>query len=154
MLRLSFCADLQSNTLPLLCPVPNAVHSTGINREKWLPNPSATSATNLEMFSFLGKLIAVALHKRNLLALDLPSMFWKQLLQERCDKSDLGKFFKGNYMSCVRVRVPVCLCACVHALCLCMHACVCLCLCACVLVCLCARVLVRYLLLLEDYSCK
>jgi len=83
------CADLMSENTPLCIPCPNRKNSVGLNREKWLPNPSARSATHLSMFEFLGALMGVALRTGETLALDLPSAVWKKLLGISTDVSDL-----------------------------------------------------------------
>lgn len=81
-----YCAELQSSALPLLIRCPNAVNDVGINREKWLPNPSigdeSTSAElQVEMLGFLGRLMGVAVRSHQPLDLDLPSIVWKQLVR-------------------------------------------------------------------------
>lgn len=88
-----YCAELQSDALPLLVRCPNAVNDVGINREKWVPNPAVIGSSSsgggggssracyAEMLSFLGRLMGVAIRSRQPLALDLPSIVWKQLVR-------------------------------------------------------------------------
>lgn len=86
-----YCAELQSDALPLFIRCPNAVNNVGINREKWVPNPAfdggaagaadCTNSRHLEMLSFLGRLMGVAIRSRQPLDLDLPSIVWKQIVR-------------------------------------------------------------------------
>lgn len=81
-----YCAELQSGALPLLMRCPNAVNETGINREKWLPNPvignlGLSASIHTEMLDFLGRLMGVAIRSQEPLDLDLPSIVWKQLVR-------------------------------------------------------------------------
>lgn len=83
------CADLMSDATPLFLPSPNRTNSVGLNREKHVVNPAATSPLALEMYTFIGALFGIALRTKHTLALDLPSLVWKQVLGERVDRSDL-----------------------------------------------------------------
>lgn len=86
-----YCAELQSDALPLLIRCPNAVNEVGFNREKWVPSPallrpesgggSGVSAMYADMLGFLGRLMGVAIRSRQPLDLDLPSIVWKQLVR-------------------------------------------------------------------------
>lgn len=51
-------------------------HTTGYNREKWILNPGAVSPIQLEMFSFLGKLMGIAVRTKEYLPLNIPSIIW------------------------------------------------------------------------------
>lgn len=61
----------------------------GSYREKWIPNPTASSRTQLDMLKFAGKLLGVAIFKNNMLGLDLPSIVWKYLIGDKPDRNDL-----------------------------------------------------------------
>jgi len=81
------------NVLPLLMRTPNYKHSLGSNRDKFIPNPAATSATVLQLFEFLGMLIAFSLmQKETALSLSICSVMWKHLTQQPLDESDLAAF--------------------------------------------------------------
>jgi hypothetical protein len=54
-------------------------------------NPKSTSLQQLELFTFLGKLLGMALRTRVILSLDLPSMFWKQLCDHAVTRADLRR---------------------------------------------------------------
>lgn len=75
--------------LPLFLPTPNAIHAVGEARDKFYPNPSATSPQHLELYEFVGRLIGIAIRTRVLLALDLPSLVWKQLGGKTPTRADL-----------------------------------------------------------------
>jgi alpha-tubulin suppressor-like RCC1 family protein len=81
--------ELQSPTLPLLIPSPNQKNESGLFREKWVINPSSKSTIHLEMYKVLGGLIGYAIRTGEFLSLDLPSIFWKQLLEVPIDRKDL-----------------------------------------------------------------
>jgi alpha-tubulin suppressor-like RCC1 family protein len=83
------CAELQSAALPLFIPSPNQKNESGLFREKWIINPSAKSTTHLEMFKYFGGLIGYAMRTGEFLNMDLPSIFWKQLLEAILDRKDL-----------------------------------------------------------------
>lgn len=83
------CTELQSPALPLLTPSPNQKNESGLNREKWVVNPSAKSTTHLEMYKMLGGFIGYAIRTGEFLNLDLPSIFWKSLLEVPIDRKDL-----------------------------------------------------------------
>ena len=83
------CTEMQSSCLPLFIPSPNQKNESGLFREKWIVNPSAKSITHLEMYKYLGGFIGYAMRSGEFLNLDLPSIFWKQLLEAPIDRKDL-----------------------------------------------------------------
>jgi E3 ubiquitin-protein ligase HERC2 len=83
------CADLMSDATPLFIRSPNGRNDVGLNREKFVVNPSSTSSLHLAMFEFVGALLGISLRTKTPLSLDLPSIFWKQLLDEPVDVGDL-----------------------------------------------------------------
>lgn len=54
-------SSLQSTALPLLIRTPNGVHAAGMGRDRYVPNPGATSPAQVEMFVFLGKMMGHAM---------------------------------------------------------------------------------------------
>lgn len=84
-----YSADLQSPSLPLLIRTPNARHNAGQGREKWTLNPGSTSSTHEQMYIFLGKLMGMAIRTEEYLALNLPSMVWKLLVNDTVNREDL-----------------------------------------------------------------
>lgn len=83
------CKELQSSILPLFIPCPNAREQIGLNRNHYVPNPSATSPIELNMFEFLGKLLGVAMRSGELLTLDFPSIVWKSILEDPILEEDV-----------------------------------------------------------------
>jgi len=83
------CGELQSSILPLFIPSPNQKNESGIGREKWIVNPSAKTTTHLDMYKYFGGLIGYAMRTGEFLNLDLPSIFWKKLLDVQVDRKDL-----------------------------------------------------------------
>jgi len=84
-----YAQDLQSDMLTLLIRVNNGKENVGLNREKWIPNPDATSTLDMEMFSFLGKLMGIAIRSKEYLSLNFPSLVWKKLINETLTVDDL-----------------------------------------------------------------
>lgn len=78
-----------SPATPLFLPSPNRTNNTGLNREKFVVNPSATTAQQLKMFHFVGVLMGAALRTKFTLPLDLPSLVWKQIVGESPTETDL-----------------------------------------------------------------
>ena len=60
-----------------------------MNREKWIINPGATTATHMEMFAFFGKLMGIAIRSKEYLALNIPSIIWKLLVRDTPTIEDL-----------------------------------------------------------------
>ncbi|XP_020630073.1 probable E3 ubiquitin-protein ligase HERC1 isoform X4 [Orbicella faveolata] len=74
------CQELQSYVVKLLIPTPNSITEVGYNRDRFLLNPAASSDSDLELFTFLGILMGVAIRTRKPLDLHLAPMVWKQLV--------------------------------------------------------------------------
>ena len=75
-------AELYTPHLTLLIPTQNNKNQHGFGRDLWTINPSATTPANLEMFRFLGALIALALRAGHVIDVRFPSLIWKQLMGE------------------------------------------------------------------------
>ncbi len=84
-----YTAELQSNNMSLLLRTPNGTHNTGLNRDAWVFNPSATSTTELELLSFFGKILGIAIRSRGYLNLNLAPMMWKLISGEIASVDDL-----------------------------------------------------------------
>ncbi|CAG9334942.1 unnamed protein product [Blepharisma stoltei] len=85
----NMCDELQSSYLRLLVPSPNNVHNIGENRESWIVNPAADSQQDIELFTFLGKLMGAAIRTQNNLNLSFPPLFWKRLIMDKLSTQDL-----------------------------------------------------------------
>eukprot|EP00026_Physarum_polycephalum_P000459 Phypoly_transcript_00460.p1 GENE.Phypoly_transcript_00460~~Phypoly_transcript_00460.p1 ORF type:complete len:982 (+),score=122.97 Phypoly_transcript_00460:1742-4687(+) len=88
------CTDIQSPPLSLFIPCPNAQIATEqegsvTNRDKLIPNPSKKTPEYLSMYSFIGKLLGIALRSKNTLSLSFPSIVWKPLVGLKPTFSDL-----------------------------------------------------------------
>jgi len=82
-------ADLMSHATPLFVECPNQKNNVGLNREKWVINPSANSSIHLAMYEFLGMLMGVSIRTSETLNIELPSLVWKQLLYQKVNLQDL-----------------------------------------------------------------
>eukprot|EP01119_Soliformovum_irregulare_P023983 TRINITY_DN8500_c0_g1_i1.p1 TRINITY_DN8500_c0_g1~~TRINITY_DN8500_c0_g1_i1.p1 ORF type:complete len:1141 (-),score=425.00 TRINITY_DN8500_c0_g1_i1:16-3438(-) len=82
------CSDLQSPYVPLFIPCPNS-GGFGDNAEKFIPRSGATSSLHLSMFSFVGKLMGIAIRAKHILNLDFPSVVWKGIVGTEVTRSDV-----------------------------------------------------------------
>ena len=87
---INILTELQSHALPLLLATSNHKNDFGEHRDKWIPSPSATSPTHIKMFEFVGALIGMSIRCSQILNLNFPSLFWKSLIDEPLDRSDLN----------------------------------------------------------------
>ncbi|BFZ01051.1 hypothetical protein BsWGS_04090 [Bradybaena similaris] len=71
------CMELESGTVPLLVPTPNAKNESGNNRDRYLLNPALSADDNVVQFKFLGILFGVAIRTRKPLDLHLAPCIWK-----------------------------------------------------------------------------
>jgi len=76
--------------MPLLIPCPNARHGVGITLDKFIPNRKCRSESMLAYYTFIGRLMGVAIRTNTSLSLDLPSLVWKPLVGMECDEGDLS----------------------------------------------------------------
>jgi hypothetical protein len=81
--------ELQSSALSLFIPSPNQKSDSGSFREKWIINPSANSITELEMYKIFGGWLGYAIRTGEFINMDLPSIFWKSILDIPKDRKDL-----------------------------------------------------------------
>lgn len=98
------CTELETNQLDLLIPVPNQRNSIGENREKFMPNPQAITSKHLKWYTFMGELLGIGLLSKNVLPLDLPSMFWKAVVKEKVNIKDLEAIDQAIYQSMKSLR--------------------------------------------------
>lgn len=98
------CLELQSSSLPLFIRTRNGVGNIGQNKEKWVLNPAAKSSLHMEMFSFLGKLMAIAIRSKEYLGLNIPSIIWKLLVRDVPSRSDLEAINISYIQSLDRIR--------------------------------------------------
>ncbi|XP_042876756.1 E3 ubiquitin-protein ligase HERC2-like isoform X6 [Penaeus japonicus] len=73
------CDELMNGSLPLLIPTPNGRDEAGTSRDCFLMNPQANSQHHMNMFTFLGVLMGIAIRTGSPLSLNLAEPVWKQL---------------------------------------------------------------------------
>ncbi|KAL0490071.1 hypothetical protein AKO1_009425, partial [Acrasis kona] len=83
------CVESQSDQMDMLVHVPNHENGVGENREKFIPNPRAVTNKHFKWFQFMGEILAVGLLSKNVMPLDLPSLFWKHMVRDRIELKDL-----------------------------------------------------------------
>lgn len=88
---LSQCVDdLASPHLDLFVPTPNARRGEGDSRDRVLPNPRhAASGLAHRMYTFVGRLLGIALRHRNYLPFSFPSLVWKRIAGVAPSATDL-----------------------------------------------------------------
>ena len=79
---------MDSNGVGLFIKCPNS-RGYGDNQDLMIPNPSLCSSLHLSIWTFLGKLMGVAIRGKYYLNIDLPSIIWKPLVGQECDLHDL-----------------------------------------------------------------
>lgn len=85
------CEELQNGSVPLLIQTPNGREETGVNRDCFIINPSATSQTHLNMFRFFGVLLGIAVRSGSPIDINLAPPVWKQLCGMTLTISDLSE---------------------------------------------------------------
>jgi hypothetical protein len=79
--------------IPLLHPTPNWIDPDDCNEKyKYTFHPSSTSPVKLDMFTFLGQLVGIAIRSKITLDLPLASYIWKSVLREELTEKDLASF--------------------------------------------------------------
>jgi len=84
----------QYKNLNLLVPSPNNYAKLGEGRDNFVINPSAKSTYHLQLFEFLGILMGCSVRTGTHLTLDLPTLFWKQLVNQPISIEDLEEIDK------------------------------------------------------------
>jgi len=100
------CSELESPAvLPLLMPTPNGQQNLGSNRDRFILQPASTSAELLQWYEMLGVLMAMSLlQKETVVSLSLCSVFWKQLVQQVADSTDLAGFDEAVCSSLLKIE--------------------------------------------------
>lgn len=83
------CEDLFSPNFNLLLICPNGQHDVHVNIDKYIPNPQQTGPLALEMFEFVGKLMAISIRTKLYLPFEFPSIIWKKIVGEEVNFDDL-----------------------------------------------------------------
>jgi HECT-domain (ubiquitin-transferase) len=82
-LRRQYLGELQEelvNRLKLFIKTPNNIHSVGDERDRVCPNPKANSLSDRGNYFKLGVIYGLSLMLFDSLPIDVPSVFWKYLL--------------------------------------------------------------------------
>ena len=83
------CRELQSHALPLLLNASSHKIYFVEHRDKWIPDPSSTSPTHIQIFEFVGALIGMSIRCSQIMNLNFQTLFWKKLIDQPLDRSDL-----------------------------------------------------------------
>lgn len=94
-----------TKVLPLLIPCPNAQAKVGRNRDKFIAAPSCNSRGYLRMYRFLGQLMGMAIRTGVMLTVDLPSFFWKPLVEQPLNLTDLRDVDHAFYGTLKYIRL-------------------------------------------------
>ena len=89
--------ELESNYLDLFIKTPNNKNEIGSFRDKYMPNPKAKGKIRNDMFYFLGNLMLHSLCSGNVLNLNLHPIFYKKLLKNEIDFSEIETLDKLSY---------------------------------------------------------
>ena len=81
--------ELEDGLVPLLIRSPNNRNELGQYRDRYVFNPSSTSPTHLQMYSFLGGLFALTFMTQQTISLKLPPIIWKQIIGDELTLDDL-----------------------------------------------------------------
>lgn len=72
-----------------MVPSINNQAKIGNAKDKFVLNPSARSTYQLQLFEFFGALMAVAIRTATHFTLDLPMLFWKNIVGEVIEFEDI-----------------------------------------------------------------
>lgn len=81
--------DLFSEHFSLLVLCPNGQQAVHAGMDKYVPNPKHAGSLALEMFEFIGKLMAMSIRVKLCLPFEFPPLIWKKLVGEDVTAADL-----------------------------------------------------------------
>lgn len=81
--------DLFSAHFNLLLLCSNGQQAVHASIDKYIPNPKHTGPLALEMFNFLGRLMAMSVRVKLCLPFEFPPLIWKKIVGEEVTASDL-----------------------------------------------------------------
>jgi other hect domain ubiquitin protein ligase E3 len=64
-------------------------------KDNFALNPRKISSRDLSLFNFLGVLMGICIRTNTNLAVNLPSLVWKQLVGQRLSMDDIAEFDEG-----------------------------------------------------------
>ncbi|KAH3732968.1 ubiquitin protein ligase [Pelomyxa schiedti] len=105
----SFFTSDYAKLLPLFILCPNAKleeeqMGIGENRDKYIPNPNATSPEQIKLFNTIGKLMGICLRGNSPMPLNLANIVWKQILGITPDKKDLKSIDQFCYQCLADIK--------------------------------------------------
>lgn len=89
--------ELHSNYLDLFIKSPNHKNEIGSLRDKYIINPGAKSALQLDMFVFIGYLMGYAICSGYLINLNLHPVIWKLILNQKVEFAEYETIDKLFY---------------------------------------------------------
>ena len=96
--------DKSKRTLELLVESPNRIAQSSDHKDKFCIRPGANSAFYLQLFEYLGRLMGMAYLTGTFVLLDLPTLFWKRILDLPVGEADLKEVDEGavKYLEFIR----------------------------------------------------
>ena len=96
--------QLTSSNVDLFIPSPNNKSQTGLDRDKYIFNPSgAKNEKYLELYKFIGKLFGYIISSECFASINLSSVVYKQILGMPIDPLDIELIDVQNYKSIIKV---------------------------------------------------
>lgn len=92
------------DTLRLFIPSPNSVSNLGVERDKWVPNPKRTSKRDFLNFYRLGFIMGICNQNREIMNLNIPSIFWKYLLGFDLEWKDIKSVHHNIYVCLEKIE--------------------------------------------------
>ena len=91
--------ELHSSFLPLFIPSKNNKEKNGPFQDRWVINPACNSTLHLDMYKFIGGLIALAFRSGHVMDFRLTPLFWKKFLCDPLKLKDLESIDEKLYIS-------------------------------------------------------
>ena len=96
--------ELHSSFLPLFIPTKNNKDKVGPFQDRWTINPSCTSSLHLDMYRFIGALMAKAFRSGHVMDFKFTPVFWKKFICEPLTLEDVESIDQKLYNSLVQLR--------------------------------------------------
>jgi hypothetical protein len=83
-------AELEAPHIAMMIPCHNRKHKAGLQgRDMHVPNPRYATKKHMDMYTFIGKLMGIAIRSHNPIVLNLPSLIWKLIINDVATREDL-----------------------------------------------------------------
>lgn len=96
--------ELFSSFLPLFVPSANNKEKNGPFQDKWVINPASTSLLHLDMYKFVGGLMALAFRSGHVMDFKLSPLFWKKFICDPLKLEDLKSIDEKLFISLKQLR--------------------------------------------------